>query len=361
MQNPIVSIVIPVYRTEDFLEECVESVLNQTYTNLEIILVNDGSPDKSPEICERLRMQHTNIFVIHKKNQGIGMARNSGIEKARGKYIMFLDSDDKLDGEDAVALLVRKAQEKDADITMGSFRRFNKSFVSEKNWHHLREGEYTRTADFRFKGFYQYGHLAYDWGKLYKLDFLKKYELVCSAYSFVEDKAHNMRCCFWDPKYAFIDESIVLYRINEKSVTFKYKKNMEEVWVSIAKDFMQYQREHGKGGYMDDLAAFHIFFGAFFLVKQELQQNQTGWWDARRTLKYYGKDPFVRSAMRALANGKFVRKIDSIAWKIVIWIGAVLFRLHAYSLMAVGIAVLRMLQVDSKITKARYRQKWSEK
>lgn len=224
MQNPIVSIVIPVYKTEEFLEKCVESVLNQSYANLEIILVDDESPDKSPEICDRLSREHANISVIHKKNQGLGMARNSGMEKASGKYILFLDSDDKLDGEHAVELLVRKAQEKDADITVGSFRRFNKTFVSEKNWHHLKEGEYTRTADFRFKGFYQYGHLAYDWGKLYKMDFLKEHELVCPAYPFTQDKAHNMRCCFWNPTYAFIDESVMLYRVNEDSVTFKYKK-----------------------------------------------------------------------------------------------------------------------------------------
>lgn len=356
MQNLIVSIVIPVYKTEEFLEECVESVLNQAYANLEIILVDDESPDKSPEICDRLSREHQNILVIHKKNQGLGMARNSGMEKASGKYILFLDSDDKLDGEHAVELLVRKAQEKDADITVGSFRRFNKSFVSEKNWHHLKEGEYTRTADFRFKGFYQYGHLAYDWGKLYKMDFLREHELVCPAYPFTQDKAHNMRCCFWNPTYAFIDESVMLYRVNEDSVTFKYKKNMEGVWISIARDFMQYQLEHGRKGYLADLAAFHIFFGAFFLVKQELQPNQAGWRGARRALKQYGKDPFVRSAMRALAKGKFVRKIDSTAWKIVIWGGSVLFSLHAYSLMAAGIALLRMLQVDSKITKARYRK-----
>ena len=351
-----VSVIIPCYNVEKYLENCLDSILTQNYKNLEIILVDDESPDKSPEICDRLSREHQNILVIHKKNQGLGMARNSGMEKASGKYILFLDSDDKLDGEHAVELLVRKAQEKDADITVGSFRRFNKSFVSEKNWHHLKEGEYTRTADFRFKGFYQYGHLAYDWGKLYKMDFLREHELVCPAYPFTQDKAHNMRCCFWNPTYAFIDESVMLYRVNEDSVTFKYKKNMEGVWISIARDFMQYQLEHGRKGYLADLAAFHIFFGAFFLVKQELQPNQAGWRGARRALKQYGKDPFVRSAMRALAKGKFVRKIDSTAWKIVIWGGSVLFSLHAYSLMAVGIALLRMLQVDSKITKARYRK-----
>lgn len=357
MQNPIVSIVIPVYKTEKFLRECVESVLNQNYKDLDIILVDDESPDECPQICDQLSREYQKISVIHKKNQGIGMARNSGMEKATGKYIMFLDSDDKLDGENAVSLLVKEAEKKNADITVGSFRRFNASFVSEKNYHHLKSGAYTKTVDFRFRGFFQYGHLAYDWGKLYKIEFLRQHDLVCPAYPFTQDKAHNMRCYFWNPKYAFIEESVVLYRVNEDSVTFKYKINLQEVWVDIAKDFMQYQRENGKKGYLADLAAFHIFFGAFFIVKQELQQNRNGWRKAKCALKKYGEDPFVASAIRALAKGKFVRKIDSVMWKIVIRGGAILFSLHAYSLMAAGIFLLRMLEVDSKITKARYKGK----
>lgn len=121
MQNPIVSIVIPVYKTEEFLEKCVESVLNQSYANLEIILVDDESPDKSPEICDRLSREHANISVIHKKNQGLGMARNSGMEKASRQVYSISGSDDKLDGEHAVELLVRKAAGKGCRINDRKF------------------------------------------------------------------------------------------------------------------------------------------------------------------------------------------------------------------------------------------------
>lgn len=356
MKNSMVSIIVPVYKTEKFLEECVASIRNQDYSALEIILVDDGSPDQCPEICDKMATHYENIRVVHKENQGIGMARNSGLEAACGEYVMFLDSDDKLDGNKVVSILVETAIKKKADIVTGSFRRFNEEFISEKNWHHLKEGKYTETVDFRFKGFFQYGHMAYDWGKLYRKAFLEEHDLRCPAYPFTQDKAHNMRCCSWKPVYAFVDESVVLYRVNEASVTFKYKKNFMKVWIDIAKDFMQYQRGYNRNGKMEDLVAFHLFFGAFFLAKQELQHGGNGWKGAKEALKTYGEDQLVCEAMKALARGRYVQKIESYTWKIVIRTASLLLSLHAYSLLVTGIMLLRKLEIDSKITKARYRK-----
>lgn len=95
--KPLVSIVIPVYKTEKYLIDCVKSVLEQTYENIEIILVDDGSPDNCPAICDNLACENEKITVIHKQNGGLSSARNAGIEKATGKYIVFLDSDDTLE------------------------------------------------------------------------------------------------------------------------------------------------------------------------------------------------------------------------------------------------------------------------
>ena len=94
MEKELISVVIPVYNVEKYLKRCVESVVNQTYKNLEIILVDDGSPDECPQICDKLSKEDERIKVIHKSNQGLGMARNTGIENATGKYICFFDSDD---------------------------------------------------------------------------------------------------------------------------------------------------------------------------------------------------------------------------------------------------------------------------
>ena len=97
MFYPLVSVIIPVYQAEKFLTECVESVRKQDYSELEIVLVNDGSTDRSNQMCEELAAADPRIRVIHQNNKGSGAARNAGIKEATGKYLLFLDADDKLD------------------------------------------------------------------------------------------------------------------------------------------------------------------------------------------------------------------------------------------------------------------------
>lgn len=90
----MISVIIPVYRVEEYLDECVESVINQTYTNLEIILVDDGSPDRCPQMCDEWAKRDRRIRVIHKPNGGLSDARNVGLDNAKGRFVAFLDSDD---------------------------------------------------------------------------------------------------------------------------------------------------------------------------------------------------------------------------------------------------------------------------
>ncbi len=94
MNEPIISVIIPVYKVEKYLEECVKSVINQTYKNLEIILVDDGSPDSCPILCDEWAKRDSRIVVIHKENGGLSSARNAGVAIAKGEYIGFVDSDD---------------------------------------------------------------------------------------------------------------------------------------------------------------------------------------------------------------------------------------------------------------------------
>ena len=94
-----ISVIVPIYKVEEYLHRCIDSIINQTYTNLEIILVDDGSPDNCPMICDEYAKKDSRIRVIHKKNGGLSDARNAGIDIATGEYIMFIDSDDFVDIE----------------------------------------------------------------------------------------------------------------------------------------------------------------------------------------------------------------------------------------------------------------------
>ena len=117
-----VSVIIPVYGVENFLERAVDSVLNQTLEEKEIILVDDGSPDACPEICDRYAREHPGLVrVLHQENQGLGMARNAGVRIAQGEYIAFLDSDDTVE-PDMYQALYQKARAGDYDLVMCDVR-----------------------------------------------------------------------------------------------------------------------------------------------------------------------------------------------------------------------------------------------
>lgn len=119
MYNELITIVLPVYNVENYLDRCISSVASQTYHNLEIILVDDGATDKSPQICDEWTKRDSRIRVIHKQNEGLGMARNTGIINATGSYICFFDSDDYIDACTIEKCLSIAIEDKSEVVTFG--------------------------------------------------------------------------------------------------------------------------------------------------------------------------------------------------------------------------------------------------
>ena len=119
-----ISVIVPVYKVEQYLERCVKSILEQSLKEIEIILVDDGSPDNCPAICDQYAAQYKNIKVIHKENQGLGFARNSGMEVASGEYLAFVDSDDYI-APDSLKQLYEETQKHHADTVIGLYNRVN--------------------------------------------------------------------------------------------------------------------------------------------------------------------------------------------------------------------------------------------
>jgi len=120
---PKVSIIVPVYKVEPYIHQCVDSILQQTYTDLEVILLDDGSPDKCGEICDQYAEKDSRVRVVHLENGGQGRARNIGVDMARGEYIEFVDSDDWI-LPDTVEYLVSEAESKSLDLLLFSARSF---------------------------------------------------------------------------------------------------------------------------------------------------------------------------------------------------------------------------------------------
>lgn len=120
MQRPLVSIIVPVYNVEKYLKRCIQSLLQQTYKHIEIILVDDGSLDQSGIMCDKISQEDIRVKVVHKKNAGLGMARNTGMEWVTGKYVMFVDSDDYIN-IDAVQKLLELAISFNVEVVLSRF------------------------------------------------------------------------------------------------------------------------------------------------------------------------------------------------------------------------------------------------
>ena len=119
---PQVSVIVPVYKAERYLQRCVDSLVRQTLRDIEIILVDDGSPDGCPALCDQLASEDSRIRVVHKENGGLSSARNAGLCVATGKYVGFVDSDDDVE-LDMYEKLVQKAEQYAADFVMCDYRR----------------------------------------------------------------------------------------------------------------------------------------------------------------------------------------------------------------------------------------------
>lgn len=131
MRKGVVSVVLPIYNVEKYLNRCVKSVVNQSYKNLEIILVDDGSPDNCPELCEDWAKKDSRIKVVHKENAGLGYARNTGIENATGEYICFFDSDDYI-ALDAIEKAYSCISENKAEMVLFGFCNVDSSGKTKK-------------------------------------------------------------------------------------------------------------------------------------------------------------------------------------------------------------------------------------
>ena len=116
VQTPFFSIIVPIYKVEKYIMQCVNSILEQTFSDYELILVDDGSPDSCPLICDQLKERNSKIKVIHKQNGGVSSARNLGLKHANGKYVCFVDSDDYYSRKDALQVIKNELDNSNADV-----------------------------------------------------------------------------------------------------------------------------------------------------------------------------------------------------------------------------------------------------
>lgn len=231
MKGPLVSINIPVYKCEDYLLRCLESVKTQTYKNLEIILINDCTPDNSVEIIEEFFKENPelNYRLIHnERNRGLSVVRNRAIEHSTGKYIYMLDSDDYILPE-CIEKLVSLSEETDADITVGESISLYSDTGEKKVIFPIRAKEKVLEGnELIFERFIESSWPIVAWNKLYQRNWIldNKLEFIEGLYS--QDELWSFHCAFKLNKIAFLKEVTHVYFLHSKSIIYnKTKVNFE--------------------------------------------------------------------------------------------------------------------------------------
>ncbi len=173
--SELISVIIPVYKVEKYLDRCIESVVNQTYGKLEIILVDDGSPDGCPLICDEWAKRDQRVSVIHQENKGLGMARNLGLKIAKGEYLVFLDSDDYL-SENAVEIFHSRMIVDHSDMAIGKHVDiYDDGTINDKFSAWINDGVVTNDDVFRKMGD-DNRYTVSVWGKMFKRDLFEGVE-----------------------------------------------------------------------------------------------------------------------------------------------------------------------------------------
>ena len=235
MRKPLVSIIIPVYNTEKWLNKCIDSVVNQTYRNVEILLINDGSTDESPEICNKYARLDDRVRVFHKSNSGVSSSRNFGLDKAKGSYVVFVDSDDYLANdiiEKGVNVITQTAtllclwNYKLVDNEQEYFAR--KIYLKKCTQNELLCSAISIFTDNKN---YDFGNgMRAVWGKMFDLNLINAYHLRFNDKLYIGEDAvflfEYLKCI--NKKISVINDYGYYYRRVDNSACKRYKQDLLE-------------------------------------------------------------------------------------------------------------------------------------
>lgn len=235
--DKLVSIVIPIYNEEKYLIRCVSSLLRQTYKNIEILLIDDGSIDSSPKICDDLEKKYKCIKTYHKSNSGLGLTRNYGIEKASGDFIVFVDSDDYIT-DNAIECLMKNESKYNADLIIGNFIYMGKKQPVNIDCRVYNNDEVVNKVLLHMAGSdpkHEDSISCMSCGNLYKKEVFEKYGLKFPSERKLiwEDMAFNFQYIPKCNKVQVIDDPIYVYTFNENSLTHKYIKDKAQLVMNM--------------------------------------------------------------------------------------------------------------------------------
>ena len=236
-----ISVVVPAYNSEKYIEECLDSLLKQTLSDIEIICINDGSTDNTAQILEKYSDIHKNIKVYHRENSGLSVSRNFAIDVANGEYISFVDSDDWV-SPDFYEKLYNAAKKYEADVACTNLLRTG----GETDYYIVKIDKYRTAEKVKYK--YKYAHIPesnYVMNKIYKTSEIKRINLRFEPNIYYEDVEFSHKALYYMKKLVTVPEAVYYYRDNPVSIVNTVSKKHERDYYNSffkALDFVQRKR-----------------------------------------------------------------------------------------------------------------------
>lgn len=232
----LISIIVPIYNVEKYLNKCIESIVNQTYENIEIILIDDGSNDNSGIICDEYAKKDNRIIVVHKENGGGSSARNKGLKIAKGEWISFVDADDWIEQTFCQTLLNKVTQEQ-ADIALCGYNRITDNRIEKINANN--QEVFLNSNEYLVKSLNPQTGFGFCHMKLIKKEVLKSISFN-ERIEVGEDALFNIQLSTYIKKAVFLKQPLYNYRINNQSVVKRYDENYANKYLKSMKIIEEY-------------------------------------------------------------------------------------------------------------------------
>lgn len=284
--NNLVSVIVPIYNVEDYLLTCIKSILNQTYTNIEVILVNDGSTDKSLDICKKIIRNDSRVRLISKKNGGLSEARNFGIDEALGEYYLFVDSDDYIKEDMIEKMVIAMNKERNIDLVICNY-------TSEGDFKNEDNKSFRWTQNDFWKNYYGPNYVAcvVAWNKLYKKELFNNLRYKIGKLN--EDEFIIQYIIEQCRSITFLNDQLYFYRLRKNSIT--HSTNMEKAadQVDAFLERINYFYKHNQKHLLNKSVNAEIYLISNLIY---FAQNKN---DSKKALKY--RDKFLKT-IKTISN-----------------------------------------------------------
>lgn len=306
----LISVVIPVYNKELYLEKCISSIVNQSYNNIEIIVVNDGSNDDSEKIINDWYEKDKRIKYFKQSNKGVAVARNKGILESSGEYLYFIDADDFVENK-AIEVLVKSTEKEESDIIVGNHYLVNKNKNIKSSTFAQTQITIDKQLSTQTKAdmfFYRGRPLASACNKLYKLSFIQENKIQFIKDVFAEDRLFNIMCYINKPDIYFVEEYTYYYNIIESSRSRSISDSFFHEYTNLLYVVQNYIRNESNFNQYQDLMELLVIYDSYKIIYKYFESNNTVQ-SVYKALKQIKSDKLMDTVLKRVPKNNLLKKI----------------------------------------------------